>query len=97
MIGRSDTPADFQVLPPIGGEARTFGSIARWRRLVRDDEKRIDVSHAMIPVALGGLAEAQPGGSTSGPNSQRNHKFRFRDDKVISAVCNEITTIVFVL
>ena len=26
----------------------------RWRRLVRDDEKRIDVSRAMIFVAMGG-------------------------------------------
>ncbi len=27
----------------------------RWRRLVRDYEQRIDVSEAMIHVALGGL------------------------------------------
>jgi transposase len=33
---------------------RTFGWMIRWRRLVRDHEKRIDVSHAMILVAMGG-------------------------------------------
>ncbi len=27
----------------------------RWRRLVRDYEKRIDVSRAMIFVAMGGI------------------------------------------
>jgi putative transposase len=33
---------------------RTFGWMIRWRRLVRDYERRIDVSHAMILVAMGG-------------------------------------------
>ena len=33
---------------------RTFGWMTRWRRLVRYYEKRIDVSHAMILVAMGG-------------------------------------------
>jgi len=28
--------------------------MTRWRSLVRDYEQRIDVSHAMIPVAMGG-------------------------------------------
>jgi hypothetical protein len=28
--------------------------MTRWRRLVRDYEQRIDVSHAMILVAMGG-------------------------------------------
>jgi hypothetical protein len=28
--------------------------MTRWRRLVRDYEKRIDVSHAMILVTMGG-------------------------------------------
>jgi transposase len=34
---------------------RTFGWMIRWRRLVRDYEKRIDVSKAMIMVAMGGI------------------------------------------
>lgn len=33
---------------------RTFGLMSRWRRLVRDYEKRIDVSQAMILVIMGG-------------------------------------------
>jgi transposase len=32
---------------------RTFGWMIRWRRLVRDYEKRLDVSEAMIHVANG--------------------------------------------
>jgi len=31
---------------------RSFGWMTRWRRLVRDDEERIDVSQAMILVAI---------------------------------------------
>lgn len=39
-------------LPPV--VERTFGWMTRRRRLVRDDEQRIDVSRAMIFVAMGG-------------------------------------------
>jgi len=45
IIPRSDDQRGFQ---------RTFGWMTRWRRLVRDYEQRIDVSHAMILVAMGG-------------------------------------------
>ena len=34
---------------------RTFGWMMRWRRLVRDYEQRLDVSKAMIHIALGSL------------------------------------------
>ena len=34
---------------------RTFGWMIRWRRLVRDYERRLDVSEAMIHVAMGAL------------------------------------------
>ena len=34
---------------------RSFAWLARWRRLVRDYEKRIDVSEAMIHVAMGSI------------------------------------------
>lgn len=34
---------------------RSFGWLTRWRRLVRDYEQRIDVSEAMIHVAMGSL------------------------------------------
>ena len=45
--------------PPVGNIVqalveRTFDWMTRWRRLVRDYEKRIDVSQAMILVAMGG-------------------------------------------
>jgi transposase len=43
------------VLPRRGVVERTFGWMTRWRRLVRDYEKRIDVSKAMIYAAMGGL------------------------------------------
>jgi hypothetical protein len=34
---------------------RTFGCMIRFRRLVRDYKRRIDVSEAMIYVALGSI------------------------------------------
>jgi hypothetical protein len=37
-----------------GAVERTFGWMTPWQRLVRDYEQRIDVSHAMILVAMGG-------------------------------------------
>ena len=37
------------------GRERTFGWMTRWRRLVRDYEANIDVSEAMIHLALGSL------------------------------------------
>jgi transposase len=45
----------FQVLPRRWVVERTFGWMTRWRRLVRDYEARIDVSEAMIHIALGSL------------------------------------------
>jgi transposase len=43
------------VLPRRWIVERTFGWMMRWRRLVRDYEARIDVSQAMIHVAMGSL------------------------------------------
>src|SRR6202142_3463698 len=54
IIRRSDDQKGFQVLPRRWVVERTFGWMMRWRRLVRDYERRIDVSHAMILVAMGG-------------------------------------------
>ena len=34
---------------------RSFGWMVRWRRLVRDYERRCDISEAMIHIALGSL------------------------------------------
>jgi transposase len=54
VIKRSDDQKGFQVLPRRWVVERTFGWMIRWRRLVRDYEQRIDVSQAMIFVAMGG-------------------------------------------
>ena len=45
----------FQVLPRRWVVERTFGWMTRWRRLVRDYERRLDVSEAMIRVSMGAL------------------------------------------
>ncbi|MGJ0621060.1 MAG: IS5 family transposase [Methylocystis sp.] len=55
VIRRIDTEAGFKVLPRRWVVERTFGWLTRWRRLVRDYEQRIDVSEAMIHVAMGSL------------------------------------------
>ena len=44
----------YDALPRRWVVERTFGWMTRWRRLVRDYERRIDVSKAMILVAMGG-------------------------------------------
>ena len=55
IVRRIDADPGFKVLPRRWVVERTFGWMTRWRRLVRDYEKRIDVSKAMIHVAMGGL------------------------------------------
>lgn len=45
----------FQPLPRWWVVERTFGWMTRWRRLVRDHERRCDVSEAMIHVSMGAL------------------------------------------
>jgi transposase len=55
VVQRVDTNPGFNVLPRRWVVERTFGWMTRWRRLVRDYEARIDVSQAMIHVAMGSL------------------------------------------
>jgi transposase len=55
IIRRSEQQRGFQALPRRWVVERTFGWMMRWRRLVRDYEKRIDVSTAMIHIAMGGI------------------------------------------
>ena len=55
IVRRSDKQSGFAVIPRRWVVERTFGWMIRWRRLVRDYEKRLDVSKAMIHVAMGGL------------------------------------------
>jgi len=50
---RREGARGFEVLPRRWVVERTFGWITRWRRLVGDYERRIDVSKAMIFVAMG--------------------------------------------
>ncbi len=54
VIRCSDKQVGFEVLPRRWVVERTFGWMTRWRRLVRDYETRLDVSEAMILVAMGG-------------------------------------------
>ncbi|MGG5890917.1 IS5 family transposase [Falsiroseomonas sp. HC035] len=55
IVRRSDKAVGFEVIPRRWVVERTFGWMIRWRRLVRDYEKRLDVSEAMIHVAMGAL------------------------------------------
>ena len=55
IVRRTDKESGFKVLPRRWVVERTFGWMTRWKRLVRDYEQRIDVSEAMIHVALGSL------------------------------------------
>lgn len=53
IVRRTDGEPGFKVLPRRWVVERTFGWMTRWRRLVRDYETRLDVSEAMIHVAMG--------------------------------------------
>ena len=52
---RSDTDPGFKVIPRRWVVERSIGWLTRYRRLVRDYERRIDVSEAMIFLAMGNL------------------------------------------
>ena len=55
VVRRMEEQQGFEVLPRRWVVERTFGWMIRWRRLVRDYEQRLDVSEAMIHVAMGSL------------------------------------------
>jgi len=55
VVRRIDNEPGFKLLPRRWVVERTFGWMVRWRRLVRDYEQRLDVSEAMIHVAMGSL------------------------------------------
>lgn len=55
VVRRLEGQKGFEVLPRRWVVERTFGWMMRWRRLVRDYEQRLDVSEAMIHVAMGSL------------------------------------------
>jgi putative transposase len=55
VVRRVEGSEGFQVLPRRWVVERSFGWMVHWRRLVRDYERRINVSEAMIHLALGSL------------------------------------------
>ncbi len=55
IVRRINAEPGFKALPRRWVVERTFGWLTRWRRLVRDYEQRLDVSEAMIHVAMGSL------------------------------------------
>lgn len=55
IVKRIDAEPGFKVLPRRWVVERTFGWMTRWRRLVRDCERRIDVSGGMVPIAMSSL------------------------------------------
>lgn len=55
VVRRITGEPGFKVLPRRWVVEPTFGWMMRWRRLVRDYQQRIDVSEAMIHVAMGSL------------------------------------------
>jgi putative transposase len=55
VVKRIEGETGFHVLPRRWVVERSFGWLTRYRRLVRDYEKRLDVSEAMIYAAMGSL------------------------------------------
>ncbi len=55
IVRRCDSEPGFKVLPRRWVVERTFGWMTRWRRLVRDYEQRLDVSEAMILIAMAAI------------------------------------------
>jgi putative transposase len=55
IVRKLDAQQGFVPLPKRWVVERTFAWMMPWRRLVRDYEKRIDVSESMVYVAMGGL------------------------------------------
>lgn len=55
IVHRTDKETGFKALPRRWIVERTFGWMTRWKRLVRDYAQRIDVSEAIIHIALGSL------------------------------------------
>jgi putative transposase len=54
-VRRIDAEPGFKILPRRWVVERRCGWMTRWRRLVRDYERRLDVSEAMIFLAMGNL------------------------------------------
>jgi transposase len=55
VVRRSDTNPGFKVIPRRRVVERSIGWLTRYRRLVRDYERRLDVSEAMIFLAMNNM------------------------------------------
>lgn len=55
VVRKLEGQKGFAALPRRWVVERTFGWMMRWRRLVRDYERRIDVSQSMIYIAMGSI------------------------------------------
>src|SRR6266478_1190635 len=55
VVRRTDADPGFKVIPRRWVVERSIGWLTRYRRLVRDYEERLDVSEAMIFLAMGNL------------------------------------------
>ena len=55
VVRRTDTDPGFKVIPRRWVVERSIGWLTQYRRLVRDYEQRLDVSEAMIFLAMGNL------------------------------------------
>ncbi len=55
VVRRHEDQVGFAVLPRRWVVERPFGWMIRWRRLVRDYERRPEVSEATVYIAMGGL------------------------------------------
>jgi len=53
VVRRTDADPGFKVIPRRWVVERSIGWLTRYRRLVRDYEERLDVSEAMIFMAMG--------------------------------------------
>ena len=88
IIGRSDTQKSFEVLPRRWVVERSFGWMTRWRRLVRDYAARVDVSEAMVPVAMEGNMLRR----TTHPRiSKQTHKVRLDSSRQRANRCSRST------
>jgi putative transposase len=54
-VRRTDTDPGFKVIPRRWVVERSIGWLTRYRRLIRDYEQRLDVSEAMIFLAMENL------------------------------------------
>ncbi len=55
VVRRHEDQVGFAVLPQRWVVERTFSWMIRWPRLVRDFERRPDMSESMVYIAMGGL------------------------------------------